>query len=182
MLADYDRADVKQSTERASTAPGGATATPNLRVAKRRVPVRVQLADQATHDGYLYADLYRLDGAAASVVDRLNDPLEDYLPLATGDEHLLLGKAAIVTVRVGIDQILIPTVEGAKALGVRIQLANRTGVEGTIHAILAPARSRALDYLNETAHRFIPLVSGNTATLVNRRYIVGMTEVRGGTP
>ena len=147
-----------------------------MRVAKRRVSVQVQLSNGLRHEGHLYVDQYCRNGNPATVIDRLNDPLEDYLPLATEDTHILINKDALVTVELDADEVNMPDVEGTSRLRMHLLLSNGVTVAGEIHAVLSPAHSRVLDYLNSTSDRYIALNADGGSILVNRKRILSATE------
>lgn len=116
-------------------------------VPKRRVQARVQLADRSTLEGGLYADAHPLDRTPARVLDRLADPTEAYIPLASGDRHILLRKAGIVSVQLDQQDMGIPVAPGSRRIQVRIALRSGTVIESYLRALL-PTHARALDYLN----------------------------------
>jgi hypothetical protein len=147
-----------------------------LKIHKRRVPVQIQLANGKSFDGELYSELHRPDGTPANVADRLNDCLEQFLPLAVEDEHHLLSKSRIVSVRLQRKELGTPVTDGVTELSVRTILSTGTSHEGKIYAYLPPARSRVLDYLNGTTQRFVPLWCDSQVVLVNVQYLASVTE------
>jgi hypothetical protein len=113
----------------------------------------------------------------SQIADRLVDPSERYVPLATTNRHILLNTSAIVTVRVAREEVLAQTTEGLRELHVRLKLTAGMTLTGKIHSFLPPAYSRTLDYLNRKTKKFVPLIEGNKVTLVNDDHIVGVTDV-----
>lgn len=154
-------------------------AHPPLWAPKRRVAARVRLIDGRTLDGALYADVQRLDGTRASVVDRLHDAFERYIPLATEGRHVLLQKSAVVTVHLPGDEVEPPAADGVREFRVALGLAAGEPVRGRLFALLPPAQSRALDFLNRTAQPFVELASGDELVLVNTEHVVTVTELLG---
>lgn len=84
-----------------------------LRVAKRRVDVHIRLADQRIIAGGFYTAGERLDGERGTVLDRLCDPREKYLPLAVDHSHVMLSKAQIVTVQLEEPDLCKPRAQTA---------------------------------------------------------------------
>ncbi len=150
-----------------------------LVVQRRKIPARVRLADSTSLDGALYTAVEGRRGAPESLADRLNDTTERYLPFALEDRHLLLNKAHIVVVELpeavrGSEEA--PS-EDTKEFRLMLRLADRTTAVGTTRVTLPPERTRALDYLNTRAARFIDLLIDERIFLVNRDYVVAVTEV-----
>ncbi len=149
-------------------------------VPRRRVPVRVQQADNSVTLGELYADIKGADGAPGRVLDRLNDPLETYLPLAADNRHILLNKTGITTVQLAVGEsgALGRGLTSDREVRVRVVLSNGESLEGTIRAPLEE-HARLLDYLNSTRQMFFSLTGGKMATLINGRCILSVTELHG---
>ena len=112
----------------------------------------------------------------ANLVDRLDDRLEEYLPLAVNHAHLLLSKSNTVAIQLPLAEVAPPTVRGTRGFPVRFFLANGLQLEGVIYAVLPAAHSRVLDYLNRVAQRFVVLFGHSHATAINRRYVVGVVH------
>jgi len=147
-----------------------------LKTHKRRVPVRIQLADHQILEGQLYSDLRKSDGTPASIADRLNDRVEPFLPFAEGDTHHLLNKARIVFSELQEDALETPAAEGMRELCIHVVLLTGADFTGTTYAYLPPARSRVLDHLNRLAQDFIPLWTHGHVVLINVAYLVSVTE------
>jgi hypothetical protein len=147
-------------------------------IPRRRVPVRIQLADNSVVSGELYADVRGADGAPGRVLDRLNDPLETYLPLASDDKHILLNKAGITTVQLSVGEggALGRGLTSDRELRVRMILSNGKRLDGSIRAPLEE-HARLLDYLNSTNQMFFALQGEKKATLINGRCILSITEL-----
>ena len=147
-----------------------------LWVAKRRVTVQVTLADRSMLDGALYAEPERLDGTRASLLDRLGDVRERFLPLAASDRHVLLHKDRILRIVLPAGELEPPRAAGARELGCELKLSDGAIVSGRFVAILSPA-ARMLDYLNGISAEFVPLYHpSGEVTLVHVRSIVAVTE------
>jgi hypothetical protein len=112
------------------------------------------------------------------VLDRLNDPLETYLPLAANDKHILLNKPGIMTVQLSVGEggALGRGLTSDRKLRVRMILSNGKKLEGTIRAPLEQ-HARLLDFLNSTKQMFFALLDDRWATLINGRCIVSVTEL-----
>ena len=149
-------------------------------IQRRKVAARVRLADSSVLEGALYAAIEGRRGAPETLTDRLNDTTERYLPFALEDRHLLLNKAHIIAVHLTDEdqaQVEGPPSEQSKEFHLMLRLSDRTTVMGTTHATLPADHSRALDYLNDRAARFIDIVIDDHVFLVNRDYVVAVTEV-----
>jgi len=153
--------------------------TSSLWVPRRRVQVRVQLVDGSLLSGELYADVKRADGTPGRVLDRLNESQEIFLPLASDDQHILLKKSGISTVRLAVDEeeIGAPANDGTKEVRARISLSDGTHLEGMIPAPLSP-RARLLDYFNASSKTFSVLRNGRQVTLINGACVMAVTELR----
>ena len=145
------------------------------RVHERRVSARIHLADRRCLVGQLCSDPYNSDGRAASIIDRLNDAGETFLPLARKNEQYLLHKSNIVSVELGHAVIDIPLEDGLRELRINASLLTGSGYHGALYAHV-PAGSRLLDYLNELAQAFIPIWTKHGVVLVNVDYIVSVVE------
>lgn len=149
-----------------------------LRVPRRQVRVRIVLDDGRTLDGDLFVSPIMPDGGAERVVDRLNDPHDDFVPVAAGEDRFVLNKAGIVLVQIqgGPEEAGVPeTFEGHEA-PVQLSLSGGIGISGRLPIAMPPERSRVIDYLN-AAPRFVPILGDAQVTLVQRRFII---TVRGG--
>jgi len=146
---------------------------------KRRIAARVSLVHGVVLEGTLYADVHRLDGSPGSIVDRLEDPLVKYLPLAVDDRHVLLQKHQIVTIELGPEDSRPPETAELRELRVRLRLSTRAILEGSFFAVLSPVHSRVLDYLNVTPSTFLRLFQADRLALVNGQYVVEVSELLG---
>jgi hypothetical protein len=152
--------------------------TNSLWVPRRRVPVRVQLADGSVQSGELYADVKSANGTPGRVLDRLNESREFFLPLASDDQHILLKKSGIATVRLEVEEeeVRARPADGTREIRARIRLSDGTQLEGMITAPLSP-RARLLDYLNATRQKFTVLSDGQQVTLINSACVLSITEL-----
>jgi hypothetical protein len=139
------------------------------RIPRRAVSVRLLLDDGRILEGRLYAAAGDGDDYEG-VVARLNDPEEDFVPLAVGNDRFLLQKAGIVTAEL-LDRPDSPDPVGARVVAARLSLMGGTALLGHLRVEMPPERARVLDYLN-AAPRFIPLWSDRGVVLVQRRAIV----------
>jgi hypothetical protein len=147
-----------------------------LRVPRRVVPVRILLDDGRTLNGGLFTSMAAPGGGSERLVDHLNDPTEEFIPFAYGDDRFLLNKSGIVTVQVpdGLGEVEgYEEVPEGHEIAVRISLAGGTSLLGRFFVLMPPERSRVLDYLN-AAPRFLPLIGDGFVTLVHRRFIVSV--------
>ena len=146
-----------------------------LRVPRRKVRSRILLDDGRTLEGDLYTAIEMHGGRPASALDLLNDPGEEFLPLACGEDRFLLNKAGIVYAQIPPDSFETrePALEAAQVVPVRLTLAGGMGLVGRLHIVMPPARSRVLDYLN-SAERFLPLWGEGTVLLVQRSFVVSV--------
>lgn len=144
-----------------------------FRVPRRLVHVRLMLDDGRTIEGRLFTAVTGTDGRPERLVDHLNDPSEDFVPLAVGDDRFLIGKAGIVYVQFferpdeadGLDT------PGGRRAPVRLTLTGGMALLGSFVIDMPPERSRVVDYLN-AAPRFVPVFGEGQITLVQRNNIV----------
>ncbi len=143
------------------------------KIPRREVQARILLDDGRTLDGRLYTAATGPSGLPESVLAHLNDPTEEFIPLACGDDRFLVNKSGIVWVQIPDGEGEIEGLaEGAgKEVPVRLTLAGGTSLLGRFFVLMPPERSRVLDYLN-AAPRFLPLLGEGFVTVVHRAYIV----------
>jgi hypothetical protein len=145
-----------------------------FQVPRREAPARILLDDGRTLEGQLYLAPAGHDGRPETVSERLNDPSEEFVPVACGSDRFLLNKSGIITVTVADGPDAVHDEEnGAREAPVRVSLAGGLGLLGRLRIAMPVERSRVLDYLN-AAPRFLPLRSGEAVTLVHRRFIVSV--------
>ena len=145
-----------------------------LQVPRRQIPARIVLDDGRTLDGSFYAALLGADGRPEGLGRRLNDPGEEFLPVAVGEDRFLINKAGIIAATVAGDEEVADLVEeGAHEVPVRLTLAGGMGLIGRLPILMPAERSRVLDYLN-AGPRFLPLVGEDCVTLVQRRFVVSV--------
>lgn len=146
-----------------------------LRIPRRRVPARIVLDDGRTLDAEFFAAPIGPDGLPERLLDHLNDPSEEFVPVAVGDDRFVLNKSGIIMVHVagGPEAAGMPeTFEGHEA-AVRLSLTGGLAVIGRLPISMPPERSRVVDYLNAAA-RFVPLLGEGQVTLVQRGFIVSV--------
>ncbi len=141
------------------------------RIPRRTVLVRLLLDDGRSLEGGLYAAAGGGDDYER-VLARLNDPEEDFVPLAVGDDRFLLQKAGIVTAEL-LDPPDPRDPVGVRVVAARLSLMGGTAVLGRLRVEMPPERARVLDYLN-AAPRFVPVWNERGVVLVQRRAIVSV--------
>ena len=142
------------------------------RVPKVETNVRILLDDGRTIEGSLFTATIGPNGGPESVLDRLLDSSEEFLPLATGDDRLLLNKGGIILAEAPIDAVGEDLLEdGAKEVLVRMTLSGGTSLLGRLAIRMPAGRARVLDYLN-AAPRFVPLLGDRRVSLIHKRFIV----------
>jgi len=142
------------------------------RVPKNETRVRILLDDGRTLDGSIFTSLTGPLGGPETILDRLTDASEEFLPLACGDDRLLLNKTGIILVQCPAEAVGSAAGEqGAKEVPVRVSLAGGTSLLGRLSIRMPPERARVLDYLN-SAPRFVPLLGEREVTLIQKHFIV----------
>jgi hypothetical protein len=143
------------------------------RVPRREVPVRILVDDGRTLEGALFTAESGANGYPEDVLHHLNHADEEFVPLLCGDESFLLNKAGIIWVQVTGDAAaeIVDGVGAGQAIPVRFSLAGGISVVGTLVIVMPVEKSRALDYLNASP-KFVPLFGDDSATLVQRRFVV----------
>jgi hypothetical protein len=145
-----------------------------FRVPRRLVHVRLLLDDGRTVEGRLFTALSGPDGRPERLIDHLNDPTEEFIPFAIGEDRLLIGKAGIVYVQMAERPDEIEGVAGpgrGRRAAVRLTLTGGISLLGQFAIDMPPERSRVVDYLN-AAPRFLPLAGEGQVTLVQRNHVV----------
>jgi len=148
----------------------------NYRVVKRKIGVRILLTDKRVIDGEFYAAEEHLNGQPGTVLDRLRDPREKYLPLAADDRHVMLSKAQIVTVRLKEDDVGRPQALSVSEFRILIDMTIGPRLEASFFALSRPARARVLDHLNYAKEAFFPIFQDDCAILVNANHVVAVAE------
>ncbi len=151
-----------------------------FRVPRREAPVRLLLDDGRVLDAGFFTALTGPDGLPGRVVDRLNDPTEEFVALRSSLERFLVNKSGIVTVRVEGDPEEILGIEAGtgRHVPVRLSLAGGTALVGRLVVVMPADRSRVIDYLNAIP-RFFPLVGEGTVTLVQKNFVVSVRDLEG---
>jgi hypothetical protein len=149
-----------------------------LLVPRRRVAVELQLSDGRLVSGDAYVAVHAGDGGTEHLVDRLNDTAERFLPIAVGDRHLLIRKAAIVTAFTADALEAAATREplGRREFRVEVNLAVGSPASGLLLAVENPKHGRALDHLNRLTQDFVALHKEEGITLVNTHHAVAVVE------
>lgn len=148
------------------------------RIPRHETSVRILLDDGRSLDGSVFTADAGPGGRPQDLLDRLNDPSEDFLPLASGGDSFLLNKAGIIWAQTSgaSARELFEQAGGGRMVPVRMSLAGGMSLVGTLSIVMPPERSRVLDYLN-AAGKFIPLFGEGTVTLVQRGFIVVVRAV-----
>ena len=143
------------------------------------VAVRVTLENGRTVEGGLYVPAIGPDGQPGRLLDRLNDEVERFLPLA-GRHETLLNKSAIVSVQLASGHERAEGIESGVAREQQVRMLLRRGeaVDGWIRYLMPEEKARLLDYLN-AAPTFIPVIGERRVTLVQRRFILSIQELSG---
>jgi hypothetical protein len=114
------------------------------------------------------------DGGPQRVIDRLNDPGEEFVPVSCRDDRFLVNKSGIVTVQITQpDEIAAVRTGSGRDAAVRISLTGGISLVGRFEISMPPERSRVMDFLN-VAPRFLALFGENRVILVQRSYIVAV--------
>lgn len=144
------------------------------RIPRDQTQVRILLDDGRMIEGAIFTAAAGPNGSPETVLDRLLDPAEEFLPLAVGTDRLLLNKGGILLVEVPPEAAadLVPE-EGATAVLVRVTLAGGTSLLGRLAIQMPQERSRVLDYLN-AAPRFLPVLGEQRVALLQKRFIVSV--------
>ncbi len=144
------------------------------KVPRNEVQVRILLDDGRMIEGTLYTATVGPNGGPETVLDRLLDPSEEFLPLAAGGDRLLLNKGGILLVEIPPEAAgKTDLEEGAKEALVRVTLAGGTSLLGKLAIRMPEESSRVLDYLN-AAPRFLPLLGERRIALLQKRFIVSV--------
>ncbi len=144
-----------------------------FRVPQLEIPARVLIDNGQQLEGRFFVPKRGPDGQQGRVLDRLNDPEDQFLPMVVGGDRLLLNKSGIVSV--DLADIEHEVAGFADHIGteapVRITLAVGTALVGKLFVRMPPQRARVLDFLN-AAERFLPLLVGEHVLLVQRSYVL----------
>ena len=147
-----------------------------LRIPRQRIAVRMVLDDGGNLEADLFVAPIGPDGGPERIADRLNDPADEFVPVASGEDRFVLNKAGIILVQFagGPEAAGIPeTFQGHEA-PVRVSLRGGLGLVGSLPIAMPRERARVIDYLN-AAPRFVPILGNDgQVTLVQRRFIVSV--------
>jgi len=150
------------------------------KVPKVETHVRILLDDGRTLDGTMFTSVTGPHGGPETILDRLADPSEEFVPLACGDDRLLLNKRGIILLQCSFDAIGPPPDRPiGKEVLVRMSLAGGTSILGRLDIRMPPERARVLDYLN-SAPRFVPLLGDQQVTVVQKNFIVTVRNAEEG--
>ena len=148
-----------------------------VHVPRRRIPVRLQLANGRSVAGEAYVAIAGA-GAQERLLDRLNDESEHFLPVATAGRHLLVRKSAIVSAWTSDRGEVSAALEARHAREIPVEVATFGGsvIEGRLLAGTDRVTDRALDNLNQVVGPFVPLLARESITLVNTSHVVSVLE------
>lgn len=150
------------------------------KVPKVETRVRILLDDGRTLDGSLFTSVTGPSGGPETIQDRLSDTSEEFVPLACGNDRLLLNKSGIILIQCPFEAAgLSPDETSGKEVLVRMSLAGGTSLLGRFDIRMPPERSRVIDYLN-CAPRFVPLLGDGQVTLVQKHFIVTVRNAAEG--
>lgn len=141
------------------------------RIPRAEISVRLLLDDGRTIEGDLYVPSSG-DSNLERILARLNDPHEEFVPLAVGNDRFLLNKTGILSAEIG-SPAPGPEAPGARVLVARLSLLGGLAIVGKLRIEMPPERSRVLDYMN-AAPRFLPVWGDEKVTVVQRRVIVSI--------
>ncbi len=149
-----------------------------FRVPRREQQVRVILDDGRALEADMFAAVVGPDGRPGRILDRLNDAAEDFVPVRTGEERLLLNKSGMVSIQIegSAEDVIGAERAAGRELPVRIGLAGGSGLVGWLLVAMPRERSRVVDYLN-AAPQFFPLIGEGQVTLVQKRFVVSVREL-----
>lgn len=150
------------------------------RIPRCEVPVRILVDDGRTLDGMLFTANAGAAGRTAGVLQHLNEPDEEFVPMLCGEDSFLLNKAGIVWVQVtgSAAAELVDEAGFAQHVSVHVSLSGGGRIVGTLAIIMPLERSRTVDYLNASG-RFLPVFGNGTVTLVQRRSVVTVRSGEG---
>lgn len=150
------------------------------RIPRRDLAVRILLDDGRTLDGRMFTADSGPGGRPEDVLQHLNDPAEDFVPLVCGEDSFLLNKAGIIWAQLSGDgaREIAEELDGGRTVPVRLTLAGGISLVGTFSVLMPVERSRVLDYLNASS-RFLPLFGDGTVTLVQRGFVVTVRSAEG---
>jgi hypothetical protein len=151
------------------------------KIPKVETRVWILLDDGRTLEGCLFTAAIGPGGGPETVLDRLNDRSEDFLPLAADGDRFLINKSGIISVQVpgGEGVIGAEEAEAAREVPVRISLIGGMSLLGRFVITMPAERARVLDYLN-AAPRFVPLLGEGMTTLVQKRFVVTVRSAVAG--
>ena len=143
------------------------------RIPRREVPARVLVDDGRTLEGTLFTTETGAGGRPEDVLHRLNETDEDFVPLLSGGDRVLVNKSGIIWVQLtgGAAREIAGDAATGQRVAVRLALAGGESLAGTLAIVMPLERSRVVDYLN-AAGRFVPVFGAGTVTLVQRHHIV----------
>ena len=151
-----------------------------FQVPTREVPARVLLDDGRLLECGIYAAAAGPSGHAESLLDRLNNADEEFVPVSSDNDSFLLNKSGVVTV-----ELLEPRrefdlldLEAGREMPVRLSLTGGLSLLGWFQVSMPPGRSRVMDFLN-AAPRFVVLLGEDKLTLIQRNYIVSVRSETG---
>lgn len=151
------------------------------RIPRREVEARILLDDGRTLDAALFTADVATGGRAEDVLHLLNGTDVEFVPVVSGKDSFLLGKAGLIWVQLTGEPAreIAREAEAGRRVPVRLSLAGGMSVVGTLMILMPPDRSRVVDYLN-AAGRFLPIFGEGIVTLVQRRFIVSARSSEGG--
>lgn len=156
----------------------GATLSRPYHVPRRRMPVRLQLADGQVVAGAAYVAVPGA-GAQERLLDRLNDFREHFLPIAAEGRHLLVRKTAIVSAWTADLSEVRAERQASRAREIAVEVITSRGpaIEGYLGSERTPSNDRALDILNRLGAPFVALLGQEAITFVNTAHVVAVLEL-----
>ena len=151
----------------------------DYRIEKLRRSVRVVLENGAAMDGDVFLQtMGRFRAGPEEPADLLNDAEPFFaLALAQGGA-LLLAKDRVARVETDLHDADNPLDSPALGLLIELTLADGSACRGTVFPETRAERPRLLDFLNSYEPRFLAVYDAERVTLVNRRIVTLVREVR----
>lgn len=145
-----------------------------FRVEKLRHNLELTLVTGERMLGTVFLEpIARNHGGPQDARELLNDD-DPFLPFETGGALILIAKDQVKLVKYPHGKEPLPL----RMTEARVIMSDGKSIEGQIVIEARTEADRLLDHLNHLEGRFLPMLTANTltATLVNRRMIVGIKQ------
>jgi hypothetical protein len=149
-----------------------------FRIPRREVHVELVLRGGQEMAGVLYASNTDRGGHPGSLLERLNNESENFIPLVLKDERYLIRKEHIVLIKVARGEGAPETNHDVAPIEklVRLDLTDGTSLEGLVRYRMPVGRTRLLDLLNARPG-FIPLFGSEQVQLVNFKMVIRVLDL-----